>query len=79
MATKQEGTYNETTEKSMRTDAITRDFETWWRNEGSGIGPHKNDDMESHAKRIARIAWMNGAYKEEENQAAYAKRKEGGR
>ena len=79
MATTQEGTYNETTEKSMRTDAITRDFDRWWHREGSAILPRKNDDMESHAKRIARIAWMNGAYKATTNQAAYEKRKEGGR
>ncbi len=79
MATKQEGTYDETTEKSMRTDAITRDFETWWRNEGSGILPRKNDDMESHAKRIARLTWNRATYKAKANLAAYEKRKEGGR
>ena len=32
-------------------------FDDWWCNTGSGIGPHKDDDMESHALRVARAAW----------------------
>jgi len=35
----------------------TADFLTWWHNTGSGIGPEKNDDMESHAHRVAHAAW----------------------
>ena len=38
-------------------------FEIWWEREGSGMTPKPDDDMESHAKRISQIAWMNGAYK----------------
>jgi hypothetical protein len=38
------------------------DFEIWWYREGSGITPNKDDDFESHAKRVAEIAWDNGAY-----------------
>ena len=38
-------------------------FDVWWHNEGSGIVPRQDDDMESHAKRVAEIAWQNGAYK----------------
>jgi hypothetical protein len=33
------------------------DFVEWWHNTGSGIGPEKNDDMESHAHRVAHAAW----------------------
>ena len=32
-------------------------FDDWWYNAGSGIGLHKDDDMESHALRVARAAW----------------------
>jgi hypothetical protein len=48
---------------TTRSKMICPDFERWWRNEASAITPRKSDDMESHAKRIAKIAWMNGAYK----------------
>lgn len=41
-------------------------FNRWWKDEGSGMIPKPDDDMESHAKRIAWIAWMNGAFKAEE-------------
>lgn len=37
-------------------------FEKWWRNEGSGFIPVKHHDMEEHAKKVSRIAWLNGAY-----------------
>ena len=32
-------------------------FETWWREEGSGITPNPGADMEEHAKRVCEIAW----------------------
>lgn len=38
------------------------DFETWWHNEGS-YAPNKDDDCESHCKKMCEIAWANGAYK----------------
>jgi len=38
------------------------EFEIWWRNEGSGITPNKNEDTEEFAKRITSIAWHNGEY-----------------
>jgi hypothetical protein len=60
----------------MRTDAITRDFETWWHNEGSGILPRKNDDMESHAHRVARLAWKRATYKAEESYVAECMKEE---
>jgi hypothetical protein len=37
------------------------DFATWWFAEGSGIDPLAGDDMEDHAKRVARLAWMSRA------------------
>lgn len=37
-------------------------FETWWHNEGSGMVPGPEEDHETHVKRIAEIAWSNGAY-----------------
>lgn len=33
-----------------------KNFEEWWNKIGSGIVPGKNDDMESHAKKIAKSA-----------------------
>lgn len=39
------------------------DFNTWWEREGSGMIPNPGEDFEEHAKRIAQIAWDNGAYK----------------
>ena len=29
----------------------------WWHSVGSGIIPRKDDDMESHAKRVSVAAW----------------------
>jgi hypothetical protein len=31
--------------------------------EGSGIRNLPHEDMEEHAYRVAKIAWLNGAYK----------------
>jgi len=39
------------------------DFETWWKNEGSGIVIIKGHDIEEHAQRLSSIAWENGVYK----------------
>ena len=39
-----------------RIDAMTP-FELWWYSVGSGVVPDKRDDMESHAKKIARLTW----------------------
>ena len=36
-----------------------RSFADWWEAEGSGIAPEDGDDMESHAYRVARAAWMS--------------------
>lgn len=41
-------------------------FEIWWRDEGSGMPPRDGEDAEEHAKRIARIAWVHGAYVDRE-------------
>jgi len=40
---------------------IKNDFDVWWAGIGSSIVPLKNDDMESHAKRIADAAWVESA------------------
>ncbi len=32
-------------------------FDQWWHVAGSGIQPNINDDMETHAKHVASIAW----------------------
>jgi len=42
------------------------EYKTWWHNEGSGILPLPNEDMEEFAHRMTKIAWSNGAYKERE-------------
>ena len=41
-------------------------YKAWWHNEGSGITPLPNEDMEEFAHRITQIAWSNGAFKERE-------------
>jgi len=38
------------------------DFDKWWDIEGSGFTPYDNEDMETFAHRIARLAWSNGQY-----------------
>jgi hypothetical protein len=54
---------------------MTKDeaYKAWWHNEGSGIIPLPNEDMEEFAHRMTQIAWSNGAFKERE---ACAKRLE---
>ena len=37
---------------------ISLNFDEWWANIGSGITPKRGDDMEEHAHRIAREAWL---------------------
>lgn len=37
-------------------------FERWWYDEGSKP-PAPQDDINNHVYRMARIAWLNGAYK----------------
>ena len=39
-------------------------YKAWWHNEGSGIIPLPNEDMEEFAHRITQIAWSNGEFKE---------------
>ena len=41
-------------------------YKAWWHNEGSGIIPLPNEDMEEFAHRITQIAWSNGAFMERE-------------
>ena len=43
------------------------EFMTWWHDEGSAMRPLPNEDVEEHAKRIVRIAWLNGAFKARDN------------
>lgn len=38
-------------------------FQQWWYDEGSGMAPKDGEETEEHVYRVARIAWMNGAYK----------------
>lgn len=40
------------------------DFDVWWREEGSEIHQLVCENDEQYVKRIARIAWENGEYKE---------------
>ena len=42
------------------------EYKSWWHNEGSGILPLPNEDMEEFAHRMTQIAWSNGAFKERE-------------
>ena len=47
---------------------MTKDeaYKAWWHNQGSGIIPLPNEDMEEFAHRMTQIAWSNGAFKERE-------------
>lgn len=47
------------------------DFETWWYLEGS-TPPLPGEDGEEHCKRMCKIAWSNGAFKERERAALKA-------
>ena len=44
------------------------DFEVWWHLEGS-TPPLPGEDGEEHCKRMCKIAWSNGAFKERERAA----------
>jgi hypothetical protein len=43
-------------------DEIDASFKNWWWNEGSGLRPINDEDMEEFAHRISKIAWSNGAF-----------------
>ena len=47
------------------------DFETWWYLEGS-TPPLSGEDGEEHCRRMCKIAWSNGAFKERERAALKA-------
>ena len=42
------------------------DFESWWRNDGSGLIPHAGYDVEEHAREVARAAWRSAVTAERE-------------
>jgi hypothetical protein len=48
--------------KSMP-ESAEKDFEKWWFDEGSGMSPQPNEDLEEHCCRVAKIAWLNGYFK----------------
>lgn len=56
-----------TTKQDEHTPKAAADFETWWKQEGSGMRPANGEDQEQHVKRIAQIAWANGSYREDED------------
>lgn len=41
-------------------------FNTWWRDEGSKMHAVPCEAAEAFIRRICEIAWVNGAYKQEE-------------
>jgi hypothetical protein len=34
-------------------------FDQWWHGVGSGVRANINDDMETHARHVASIAWKS--------------------
>lgn len=42
------------------------DFESWWRNDGSGIIPQAGHDVEEHAREVAKAAWLSAITAERE-------------
>lgn len=51
---------------------MNKEFDTWWEREGSSLKPAAGEDAEEHTKRVAAIAWSNGAYKSELTDALQA-------
>lgn len=47
----------------MDNETIAADFAAWWDAEGSGFCRFPDEDAEEHTRRVAEIAWKNGAYK----------------
>ena len=47
---------------STSEEQLDEAFEHWGFNEGSGMPRLPDEDHEIHIRRIARIAWHNGAY-----------------
>jgi hypothetical protein len=47
-------------------EVIMNDFKIWWDNEGSGMKPKKEEDMEEFVYRMTMLAWDNGAFKQRE-------------
>jgi len=45
------------------------DFQHWWNEEGSAMRHLEGHDHEEHANRISRIAWSNGEYVAERDNA----------
>ncbi len=41
---------------------IAEAFNRWWHDEGSGLPPKEGEDRETHMRRVAEIAWSNGAH-----------------
>ena len=41
-----------------------KEFEYWWDIEGKGCCPKEDEETYEFVKRLARVAWLNGAYKE---------------
>jgi hypothetical protein len=54
--------------REVYADPIMTPFEHWWYHEGSGP-PRHGDDAEEHCKRMCKIAWDNGVFKERERSA----------
>lgn len=42
------------------------DFESWWRNDGSGMSPQAGHDVEEHAREVAKAAWLSAIAAERE-------------
>ena len=42
----------------MRLRGFNMNFDDWWHETGSGIKPLEGDDMEEHAKRVAKASWF---------------------
>ena len=47
----------------MTAKDIQNNFDAWWNEERSALRPLEQETAEEHSKRIANIAWTNGAYK----------------
>ena len=49
-------------DKKHRDPQPTPTFKKWWKNEGIEMKPHAFESAAEYTRRIAGIAWSNGAY-----------------
>lgn len=55
-------------EDKMTREESKQSFEIWWEQEGTEIRKYKGECNDEFRRRVSRIAWENGIFKEKESQ-----------